>query len=83
MSERREAWCAHTMIAKNGELLICCDCGRHFRDKQHIEKVQDHEAETGFVMTETPSYCGCMNGPNDPDPKCPICKGIGYSPTTL
>lgn len=52
MSAKEETWCAHTMIAAIGNELTCCDCGRSFRDKEHVARVQHYETETGFVMEE-------------------------------
>lgn len=45
-----EAWCAHTMTARDGDEIVCCDCGRRFNDREHVERVQQREAETGFVQ---------------------------------
>jgi hypothetical protein len=50
-----EAWCAHTMTAANAGELVCCDCGRSFTDREHVERVQENEAETGFIHDETAS----------------------------
>lgn len=37
--------CAHTMAAKEPDGLRCCDCGRLFRDRADLERVQ-HEQES-------------------------------------
>lgn len=48
--ENAEAWCAHTMTAKEEGSIVCCDCGRRFKDAQHLERVQHYETETGLIM---------------------------------
>ena len=45
-----DAWCAHTMIYRDPKgVLLCCDCGRQFDNRQDLQETQDYETKTGKI----------------------------------